>query len=150
MFSRHASLENFKMVFWQIEALASPNVAGSGDPALQRMSCRLRYRSAGACPPRSLNRCGKRPQPRDHGWLLRRPAHGEGQALALREGEAFFCHRSAGACPPRSLAYPNDGEGNPLACACGIRGPKPYVKGAAFFSPHRGVCLHLPEGISLP
>ena len=39
------------------------------------------YRSAGACPPRSQ--------------------HSEGQALALREEEAFF-NRSAGACPPRS------------------------------------------------
>ena len=33
-------------------------------------------------------------------------------------------HRSAGACPPRTLR----GEGNPLACACGRRGPKPYGK----------------------
>ena len=41
---------------------------------------------------------------------------GEGQALALREREAFF-HRSAGACPPRSLdcACMNDGEGQALA-----------------------------------
>ena len=45
------------------------------------LSC---YRSAGACPPRALNRCGKRPQPRDYGCLLLRPVHGEGQALALR------------------------------------------------------------------
>ena len=42
------------------------------------------YRSAGACPPRSLRRNEKRPQPRDHGRLLLRPVHGEGQALALR------------------------------------------------------------------
>ena len=41
-------------------------------------------RSAGACPPRSLTLCGKRPQPSDHGCLLLRPVHGEGQALALR------------------------------------------------------------------
>ena len=33
---------------------------------------------------RALNRCGKRPQPRDLGCLLLRPVHGEGQALALR------------------------------------------------------------------
>ena len=39
---------------------------------------------------------------------------GEGQALALREGEAFF-HRSAGACPPRSLDDADDGEGQALA-----------------------------------
>ena len=30
-----------------------------------------------------------------------RSRHGEGQALALRDGEAFF-QRSAGACPPRT------------------------------------------------
>ena len=24
----------------------------------------------------------------------------------------------------------NDGEGNPLACACGMRGPSPYDEGA--------------------
>ena len=41
-------------------------------------------RSAGACPPRSLDRCGKRPHPRDYGCLLCSPGHGEGQALALR------------------------------------------------------------------
>ena len=57
------------------------------------------YRSAGACPPRALG-CAD---------------DGEGQALALREREAFFTvargpvpreraffYRSAGACPPRS------------------------------------------------
>ena len=44
----------------------------------------LSYRSAGACPPRSLDLCGKRPQPSDPGCLRLRPGHGEGQALALR------------------------------------------------------------------
>ena len=76
------------------------------------------YRSAGACPPRSL--------------------HGEGNPLACADGMRgpspyvkgrHFSHRSAGACPPRSL----HGAGNPLASACGIRGPKPYVKGRRFF-----------------
>ena len=61
-----------------------PIGAGSGDPALQVMSARLIYRSAGACPPRSAALCEKRPPPRDHGCLLRRPVHGEGQARALR------------------------------------------------------------------
>ena len=42
------------------------------------------YRSAGACPPRSLKQNEKRPQPGGHGRLLLRPRHGEGQALALR------------------------------------------------------------------
>ena len=37
-------------------------------------------------------------------------------------GEEGVFYRSAGACPPRSL----HGEGNPLGCACGNRGPKPY------------------------
>ena len=32
----------------------------------------------------------------------------------------------------------NDGEGNPLACAWGIRGPKPYDEREALFSPQRG------------
>ena len=46
------------------------------------------YRSAGACPPRSLRQNEKRPQSRDYRRLLLRPAHGEGQALALRFGWA--------------------------------------------------------------
>ena len=50
------------------------------------------------------------------------------------KGRRFF--RSAGACPPRALECADDGEGNPLACACGIRGPTPYDEGEAFF--HRG------------
>ena len=35
-------------------------------------------------------------------------------------------YRSAGACPPRTLERSNGGERNPLACACGMRGPSPY------------------------
>ena len=42
------------------------------------------FRSAGACPPRSLKQNEKRPQPRGHGRFLLRPGHGEGQAHALR------------------------------------------------------------------
>ena len=34
----------------------------------------------------------------------------------------------------------NDGEGNPLACTCGIRGPKPYGKRHAFFNRSAGAC----------
>ena len=48
------------------------------------------YRSAGACPPRSLNRNEKRPQPRGHGRFLPRSMHGEGQALALRWQEGLL------------------------------------------------------------
>ena len=99
-----------------------PNGAGSGEPALQVMSARLIYRSAGACPPRRYDE----------------PKHGEGQALALRTARNTHPHRSAGACPPRRYDDPRHGEGNPLACACGnLRGPKPYVKGRRFF--HRDI-----------
>ena len=44
-----------------------------------------RYRSAGACPPRTSGR----------------PQHGEGQALALREGRRFFSPYSGGLSPRR-------------------------------------------------
>ena len=43
--------------------------------------------------------------------------------------------RSAGACPPRSLGSPRHGAGNPLACACGMRGPKPYERWKRFRKP---------------
>ena len=63
-----------------------------------------RYRSAGACPPRSLD-CADA---------------GEGQALALRGKETFFAkrpsrYRSAGACPPRVSGRSQHGEGQALA-----------------------------------
>ena len=48
-------------------------------------------RSAGACPPRVLDLRENR-QPR----LFPRPRHGEGQALALREGAAFFSPQREG------------------------------------------------------
>ena len=41
-------------------------------------------RSAGACPPRSLRRNEKRSQPKRLRTFPVNPAHGEGQALALR------------------------------------------------------------------
>ena len=75
------------------------------------------HRSAGACPPRALA-CTD---------------DGEGQALALREGEAFF-YRSAGAlgCHTRIRAgfprdvervmkHPHKGEGQALALREGDR-----------------------------
>ena len=49
-------------------------------------------------------------------------------------------YRSAGACPPRALGYTNDGEGNPLACTCGIRGPKPYGNENHHFHRSAGAC----------
>ena len=48
-------------------------------------------------------------------------------------------YRSAGACPPRVSEAANDGEGN-LACACGMRGPKPYEEGMPFFHRSAGAC----------
>ena len=48
------------------------------------------HRSAGACPPRSLRRNEKHPQPGGHGRFLFRPMHGEGQALALRFGSTVW------------------------------------------------------------
>ena len=51
------------------------------------------FRSAGACPPQSLRRNEKRPQPGGHGRLLLRPGHGEGQALALRLTETVSYFR---------------------------------------------------------
>ena len=44
-------------------------------------------------------------------------------------GEGPFFFRSAGACPPRALNCADDGEGNPLACADGMRGPSRYDEG---------------------
>ena len=77
------------------------------------------------------DRCMARDRPSPYGEekASGRPQHGEGQALALRGGGRFSTqnpsrYRSAGACPPRS----QHGAGNPLACACGMRGPKPYGK----------------------
>ena len=68
--------------------------------------------------------------------------------------ERRFFHRSAGACPPRALdcACMHDGEGNPLACACGIRGPKPYDEGWRFFRERLPNCIEtrrslLPGGV---
>ena len=59
----------------------------------------ISYRSAGACPPRSTDLGEKRPQPRNHEWLLSRPTRGEGQALALREGEVLFVPVARGPVP---------------------------------------------------
>ena len=47
-------------------------------------------RSAGAWPPRTLDLGEKRPQPKNHGRLLLRPMHGEGQALAYVPRKARF------------------------------------------------------------
>ena len=47
-----------------------------------------------------------------------------GQAPALREKTTR--HRRARACPSPSSASSNARGGNPLGCACGIRGPPRY------------------------
>ena len=57
------------------------------------------YRSAEACPPRSLRRNEKRPQPGSHGRLLSRSLHGEGQALALRWEEGLLGAVARGPVP---------------------------------------------------
>ena len=66
--------------------------------------------------PRSARACPSRPlfAPK----TVQGPEAGEGQALALRD-------------------MTGDVEGNPFACACGIRGPKPYGPGAVNFSSNR-------------
>ena len=43
-------------------------------------------------------------------------------------------------CSPRALDDASDGEGNPLACACGMRGPKPYGEGGSIFYRSAGAC----------
>ena len=52
----------------------------------------------------------------------------EGPSPTMKGGGLH--NRSAGACPPRTLECADDGEGNPLACTCGMRGPSPYDEGA--------------------
>ena len=78
----------------------SPTVKGGG----------LAYRSAGACPPRSLDLREKRTQTKavsrsDRGTAreTRSPARGasEGPSPTVKGGG--LAYRSAGACPPRSL-----------------------------------------------
>ena len=78
--------------------------------------------------------CGMRgPKPYDEGDVFFTVARGpvpRDRCMARDRPSPYvkrrrFFHRSAGACPPRSL----HGEGNPLGCACGIRGPSPYDEG---------------------
>ena len=52
---------------------------------------------------------------------------GEGQALALREGAAFF-YRSAGACPPRGLGRGTMARGTCSHARVACEGPRPTVK----------------------
>ena len=52
----------------------------------------------------------------------------------LRVLRGRVCYRHSGPKGPeenqrRFFRSANDGEGNPLACACGMRGPKPYDEG---------------------
>ena len=65
------------------DTLSHARMASEG-PCPTMKGRRYFYRSAGACPPRSLTLCGKCPQPVDPGCLRLSPVHGEGQALALR------------------------------------------------------------------
>ena len=88
------------------------------------------YRSAGACPPRSLVCLRARrgpvvrgPVPRDRGMARDRPSpYGN---------PGRFFHRSAGACPPRVLACPRAWRGT---------GPRPTVTRDVFFHRSAGAC----------
>ena len=53
-------------------------------------------------------------------------------------GKNAFPHRRARACPSPGLAQPNDRGGNPLGCACGIRGPPRYGEKTSPFTVGRG------------
>ena len=82
-----------------------------------------------------------------------KPIRQKRDPIKINEGGAYIngfpvgetswsrCSRSAGDRQPRALddACANDGEGNLLGCACGIRGPKSYDAGDVF---HRsaGAC----------
>ena len=91
-----------------------------------------RTRSAGACPPRTCPsvvqdrpilklRSGDRNLQRGTaGGAVANRAYGLRRS---RSPDLDLLGCSAGACPPRCRF----GEGNPLACACGMRGPSPYV-----------------------
>ena len=41
---------------------------------------------------------------------------------------------------PAEISHQLHGEGNPLGCACGMRGPSPYGKRHAFFPRRAGAC----------
>ena len=80
-------------------------------------------RSAGACPPRSLDLCGKRRQPRDtDGCCSARCMARDRPSPYGEKGRFLRCYRSAGACPPRSLTL-----------GMARDRPSPYVKGRRFF-----------------
>ena len=107
-------------------------------PTVKRGS--LAYRSAGPVP-RDRATCAKttrRPRPFPVSTEARR---GTGPRPTMKGSS--LAYRSAGACPPRSLDCADDGEGNPLGCACGIRGPKPYDEGAPIASRPGGLSYRL-------
>ena len=63
------------------------------------------YRSAGACPPRTLERASD-----SEGQVFPPPYEEGGRFVKKMSG-----YRSAGACPPRALECTDDGEGQALA-----------------------------------
>ena len=105
-----------------------PNGSGSGDPALQSLA-RGRWRGTGPSPTvrEAFLIVVRGLVPRER-WIARTMARDRPSPY----GEGGVFNRSAGACPPRALDCANDGEGHPLACACGRRGPKPYGEGGIF------------------
>ena len=68
---------------------ACPSDCSSGSPDPERVkiarSCPTETRQI-TCPPRSTDLGEKRPQPRDHGGMLSRPTHGEGNPLGCACG----------------------------------------------------------------
>ena len=104
------------------------------------------HRSAGACPPRSLCRNEKRPQPQRHGRLLSRSIHGEGQALALR-GEKGVLGAVARGPVPRDLSAETKNVCNPEAWTFAVTiaawrgtGPRPTVGKRCFRCRSAGAC----------
>ena len=57
---------------------------GEGQALALREEAAFFHRSAGACPPRFIDRNEKRPSLQGFKRFLSHPMHGEGQALALR------------------------------------------------------------------
>ena len=99
----------------------SPTVKGGG----------LAYRSAGACPPRSLDLCGKRPQPRDTDVCCAARGMARDRPSPYGEGRRFFT--VARGPVPRDLSTAAENVRSPETTdvCCAARGmardrPSPY------------------------
>ena len=116
-------------------------------------------RSAGACPPRCLRAIvawrGTGPRPTVKGSVFFIVVRGpvprefvETKQTSPRpghgEGNPLACACGMRGPKPYGAAVQFWlGEGNPLACACGMRGPKPYGAAAQFWNvPSPGAAYH--------